>query len=295
MSCHIAFIGLGIMGKPMALNLLKAGHRLSVYARNKAAAQPLVNAGAVACDSPRSAAAQTDFVITILSDTPDVEEIILKDNTGIIHSARPGTLVIDMSSISPLATRNIAKQLHTAGINMLDAPVSGGETGAINGTLSIMAGGSAASFERALPLLKIMGQVIVHVGDHGAGQVAKACNQILVAQTIIGVAEAFEFARAAGVDLASIRKALLGGFAYSRILELHGERMLNDNYKPGFKAGLHLKDMNNAMNAAAAMKINLPGAEKARQYLQELVDSGDSDLDSAALAKIIRVQAHKPD
>ena len=291
MSYHIAFIGLGIMGNPMALNLLNAGHQLSVYARRENAMRALVLAGATPHQSPKAASEKADFVITMVSDTSDVEEVILKDDSAIIHGAKPGTLVIDTSSISPLATRDIACQLARKKIDMIDAPVSGGEIGAKQGNLSIMVGGSQENFTRALPILRILGQNIVRVGDNGAGQVAKACNQIVVAQTIVGVAEAYEFARAADVNPAAVRDALLGGFAYSRILEVHGKRMLDNDYSPGFKAKLHLKDMNNVVAAAASMRLSLAGAEKARDYLQQLADQGDGELDSVAMAKIVNQEA----
>ncbi|MDD9806406.1 MAG: NAD(P)-dependent oxidoreductase [Gammaproteobacteria bacterium] len=283
----IAFIGLGIMGRPMAANLLAAGHTLFVHARRADAMAPLTKQGAVACRSPADAARRACVCITMVSDTPDVEEVLLGGD-GVIHGAAPGSLAVDMSTISPEATRDIAARLADKEITLLDAPVSGGEAGAVEGALSIMAGGPKPAFERALPLLRVMGRHIVHIGGSGAGQVAKACNQILVAQTILACAEALEFADAAGVDAARVREALLGGFANSRILEVHGRRMLEEDYRPGFKAGLHRKDLRIASASAAAMGIRLDGLALAAQRMRELVDAGGADLDSAALARVVR-------
>ena len=228
---NICFIGLGIMGQPMALNLIKAGlidddNKLFIYARRKESMQTLIAAGAIPCTSPAMAAAQSNFCITMLSDTPDVEDVIINRNDGITQGARPGCVVIDMSTISPAAVPNIHAKLEKQGAYFLDAPVSGGQPGAIDATLSIMVGGDEAVFKQALPLFERMGENIIYIGASGAGQVAKACNQLLVAQTMIGVAEAFEFASHANVDPARVRDALLGGFAGSRILEIHGKKIL---------------------------------------------------------------------
>ena len=282
----VSFIGPGIMGKPMALNLLKGGHRVFAYARRAAATAALVEAGATACASCSEAAAASDFCVIMVSDTPDVEEILFAD-AGVIHGARDNSVVIVMSTISPQAIREMARRLTQKNLHLLDAPVSGGDQGAIAGTLSIMVGGEETVFQRALPLLECMGKNIVHVGASGAGQVAKLCNNLVAAQTISAVAEAFEFARAAGVDRAHVRTALLGGFAYSRVLELHGQRMLNEDYAPGFKAKLHLKDMNIAADTAATNKVKLPGTDAARELLEQLVNGGDGDLDSSAIAKVV--------
>jgi 2-hydroxy-3-oxopropionate reductase len=216
-----------------------------------------------------------------------VEKVILGER-GIIEGVQPDALVIDMSTISPAATRAIAARLQEAEADMLDAPVSGGDIGAINATLSIMVGGSASAFERALPLLQVLGKNIVHIGDHGAGQVCKACNQIVVTQTIAGVAEALLLAAASGVDGAKVREALLGGFAGSRILEVHGQRMLDGNYVPGFKAGLHQKDMRIVLETASALGLALPGAAQTAQYLNALVGEDLSDLDSAAIYRVLK-------
>jgi 2-hydroxy-3-oxopropionate reductase len=282
MSKKIGFIGLGIMGRPMALNLSKAGYPLWVHARRAEMMRPLTEAGAVACASPQAVAEQADIIITIVSDTPDVETVILGQN-GVIYGAKAGQLVIDMSSIAASTTRQIAAQLAEQGIEMLDAPVSGGEQGAIAGTLSIMVGGKAAQFERAQPLLEVLGQHIVHIGDNGAGQIAKTCNQVLVSQTIAAVGEALLLAKAAGVEPAKVRKALLGGFAGSRILDVHGQRMLEHNFQPGFKTKLHHKDMRIAMQTAHELGIALPGTALATQYLNALMGNAQGELDSSAM------------
>lgn len=282
---RVGFVGLGIMGRPMALNLLRAGYELSVHARRAEMMSPLVEAGAAACGSPAEVAARADIVFTMVSDTPDVEQVILGDG-GIMGAIRAGGVVVDMSTISPSATRAMADRLREHGVEMLDAPVSGGERGAIDGTLSIMAGGAPETFERVRPLFEAMGGNIVHIGGNGAGQVAKACNQVVIAQTLVGVGEAFILARASGVDPARVRAALLGGFAGSRVLEVHGRRMLDDDYTPGFKSALHQKDMRIAVQAAHELGIALPGAAQAAQYINALVGRGLGELDSAALFRL---------
>lgn len=286
MSINIGFIGPGIMGRPMALNLIKGGHKLWVYARRAEVLPPLVVAGATVCNSAAEVAAHADVIFTIVSDTPDVEAVIFGEH-GIVHKAKRGTVIVDMSTISPTATKDFAQRLAALGMDMLDAPVSGGETGAINGTLSIMAGGKTSVFEKIKPLFECMGKNIVHVGDNGAGQVAKACNQIVVAVTIEAVAEALTFARKNGADPAKVREALLGGFAGSKILEVHGKRMLDHDFKPGFKVGLHQKDMRIVMETAHQLGVALPAAAMVTQHLNALMGSGDADLDSAAVVKVI--------
>jgi 2-hydroxy-3-oxopropionate reductase len=281
----IAYIGLGIMGRPMALNLLDAGYSVRVWARRAEMMQPLIDAGAIACSSPGDAANGADFTITNVSDTSDVEEVILRPD-GVIEGAAKGCVVIDMSTISPLATREIAGMLADRGIDMLDAPVSGGEQGAIDGTLSIMVGGRKDVFERALPVFNVLGENIVHIGDNGAGQVCKACNQTVIAQTIAAVGEAYVLAEAAGVDPARVREALLGGFAGSRVLESHGERMLRHDFKPGFKARLHQKDMRIVLESAYEFGIALPGAALASQLINALVGSGGGEEDSCAILRL---------
>lgn len=278
----IGFIGLGIMGSPMALNLRKAGYPMWIYARRPERMETLVEAGATACTSPQAVAEQTDIIITMVSDTPDVEEVILGEY-GVIQGVEAGNLVIDMSSIAASRTRHIAATLAVLGVEMLDAPVSGGEKGAIDGTLSIMVGGKATQFERARPLFDLLGKNVVHIGDNGAGQIAKTCNQVLISQTIVAVGEALLLAKAAGVDPANVRRALLGGFAGSRILELHGQRMLDHDFEPGFKAKLHQKDMRIALQTAHEVGIALPSTAIAAQYVNALIGAGLGELDSAAI------------
>ena len=286
MAINVGFIGPGIMGRPMALNLHKAGYPLAVYGRRPETMKPLVEVGATACASPKEVASRSDIVISIVSDTPDVEEVILGEN-GVIHGARKGSIVVDMSTISPNATRQMAAALAERGVEMLDAPVSGGDVGAINGTLSIMVGGKKNAFDTVLPLFQAMGKNIVHVGDNGAGQVCKACNQIVVAVTIEAVSEAITFARKNGVDAAKVRAALMGGFAGSKILEVHGQRMLDNVFKPGFKVKLHQKDMRIVMEDAGKLGLGLPGAALVTQHLNALMGAGDGELDSAAIVKAV--------
>lgn len=283
---NIAFIGMGIMGRPMAVNLRKAGHTVFVHGRRPETMAGPVESGCVGCGSIAEAAAQADIVIVMVSDTPDVEQVLFGAH-GVAEGAKPGSVVVDMSTISPVATRSFADRLRARGIDMLDAPVSGGEVGAINATLSIMVGGKPAVFEHVKPVFEAMGKNIVFVGDHGAGQVAKACNQIVVAVTIEGVAEALTFARKNGVDPARVRDALLGGFAGSRILEVHGKRMLDNDYTPGFKTRLHQKDIDIVMQTAKQLGLALPGAALVMQRLNALMGTGDGELDSAAVMKVI--------
>ena len=286
MTSEIGLIGPGIMGAPMARNLMKAGHKLWIYARRPEAVAALVKEGAHACASPAEVARHAAVVFSIVSDTPDVEQVIFGDQ-GIASGARPGTVIVDMSTISPTATRSFAARLAEQGIEMLDAPVSGGEAGAINGTLSIMVGGKAEIFDRIRPLFECMGKNIVHIGANGAGQVAKACNQVVVAVTIQGVAEALTFARKNDTDPARVRDALMGGFAGSKIMEVHGKRMLDNDFKPGFKVGLHQKDMRIVMETAHQLGVALPGAAMVTQHLNALMGTGDAELDSAAIVKIV--------
>jgi 2-hydroxy-3-oxopropionate reductase len=286
MAMKLGFIGLGIMGRPMALNLRRAGHELWVHGRRPVTMEVLVEAGAHACGSIAEVAANADIIFIMVSDTPDVEQVITGEH-GLMPRLRQGQVVVDMSTISPAATRRLAQELQTRGVEMLDAPVSGGEVGAINATLSIMTGGKEKTFQRVKPLFELMGKNIVHVGDNGAGQVAKACNQIVVAVTIQGVSEALTFARRNGVDAAKVREALMGGFAGSKILEVHGKRMLDNDFKPGFKVKLHQKDLRIVIEDAHQLGIGLPGAALVAQSLNALMGSGDGELDSAAIVKVV--------
>ncbi|MHB8536004.1 MAG: 2-hydroxy-3-oxopropionate reductase [Sulfuricaulis sp.] len=283
----LGFIGLGIMGRPMALNLRRAGHALWVHGRRPVTMEVLVEAGARACASAADVAANADIIFIMVSDTPDVEQVVSGEG-GLMPRLRPGQVVVDMSTISPAVTRRLAQELLTRGVEMLDAPVSGGEAGAINATLSIMVGGKDKVFERVKPLFEVLGKNIVHVGDNGAGQVAKACNQIVVAVTIEAVAEALTFARRSGVDAARVRDALMGGFAGSRVMEVHGKRMLDNDFKPGFKVRLHQKDLRIVMENAHQLGLALPGAALVAQHLNALMGDDDGDLDSAAVVKVVQ-------
>jgi 2-hydroxy-3-oxopropionate reductase len=275
------------MGKPMAKNLIKAGHQLVVHNRSRPAVDEVVSAGATAAGSPADVARQATVVITMLPDTPDVERVITGAN-GVLSALQPGAVVVDMSSISPAATVQLASQVASHGGSMLDAPVSGGEIGAINASLSIMVGGDDAAFARVKPIFEVMGNAerIVHIGTSGAGQVCKICNQIAIGGALAGVSEAFALAKKAGVDAARVRQALLGGFAASRVLEVHGERMLTGNYKPGFRAKLYQKDLRLANEAASANGVAIPTTAVVTQLINALVAKGGGDLDYAAVATV---------
>lgn len=286
----IGYIGLGVMGNACANNLLKAGYPLHIYARRPEQMQGLIQAGAQSSTSPQSLAQSCDIIFTNVSDTSDVQQVILGEQ-GVIRGAKAGSVVVDMSTILPSASRQIAAALAEKNIEMLDAPVSGGSQGAIEGTLSIMVGGKAEVFQRVLPVLQVMGKNIVHIGDSGAGQVAKACNQIIVTQTLAAIAEAFTLATVAGVDAGKVRQALLGGFAGSRMLDVHGQRMLTHNYTPGFKAHLHQKDMHIVQQFAAEQGIDLPSNDLVTGYINALVEAGLGEQDSAAMATLFEQKA----
>lgn len=279
---RIGFIGLGIMGKPMAKNLLASGFGLTVHSRSSEPVDEVVAAGATRAPGPAEVAAASDITITMLPDTADVEHVLTGDG-GVVHGAAPGSLVIDMSSIDPGPTRTIAEAFAANDVAMLDAPVSGGERGAIDAALSIMVGGEAQAFERARPVLDALSKNIVHVGPSGAGQVCKACNQLVVAATIEAVAEALLLAERSGVDAAKVREALLGGFAGSKILEVHGQRMLDRTFDPGFRIRLHRKDARIVEEAAAATSTPIPSFSVVTEQLQKAVDAGDGDRDHSGL------------
>ena len=284
----VGFIGLGVMGKPMAKNLIKGGHSLVVHSRSRGPVDEVVAAGAKAASSPADVARQASVVITMLPDTPDVE-LVLTGSDGVVSGLQPRAVVIDMSSISPAATRRLASIVASKGATMLDAPVSGGEIGAINASLSIMVGGDEQTFTRVKPILASMGSAekIIYIGESGAGQVCKICNQVAIGGALAGVSEAFALARKAGVDAARVRQALLGGFAASRVLEVHGERMLKGNYVPGFRTTLYQKDLRIANEAAAANGVAMPATAIVAQLVNALVASGGADLDYSAIGTVL--------
>lgn len=282
---NVGFIGLGLMGRPMALNLIRAGHTLNVWARRPEATQPLLEAGAVVCESPAQLASLSEVVITLVGDGPDVESLVFEPG-GIADGAHKNLIYVDMSTISPAIAQSVAKRLAGVGVTMLDAPVSGGEAGAINATLTIMVGGEAAAFERVRPLFETMGQTVSLLGASGAGQVAKACNQVITGVGIAAVAEALNFARKSGVDAAAVREVLLGGFAASRILEAHGGRMLQRDFEPGFKAWMHQKDMRIVLEEAHRLGLQLPASAAAAQLYNAMVGSGQGEEDSVAMLKL---------
>ncbi len=280
---RIGFIGLGIMGKPMVQNLLKAGYGVTVFNRSTNAIADLTTQGATPATSPKQVAEQSDIVITCLPDSPDVESVVLGQN-GILEGSRSGMVLIDMSTIAPATSKKIYSELQAQGIQALDAPVSGGDIGAQQGTLSIMVGGEKSAFDRALPVLQAMGKNIVHIGEAGAGQVTKACNQIVVAMTVQAVAEALTLAKKSGVDPAKVRDALLGGFAQSRVLEVHGQRILDGSFQPGFKLDLHRKDMNIVLQTGREVGVPLLGSSQVTMLMDSLIAQGKGNLDNAAIA-----------
>ena len=282
---NVGFVGLGIMGRPMALYLLQGGHAMRVYARRPESMTPLTDAGATACATPAEAARGVEVVFTMVSDTPDVEQVVLGPG-GIVEGAAAGCVVVDMSTISPVATRAMAAKLADRHRDARCARFRR-RYRRHQRHLSIMAGGKPEVFARVLPLFELMGKNIVHIGANGAGQVAKGCNQIVGAVTLEAVAEAMTLARKNGVDPARVRDALLGGFAWSRVLEVHGGRMLSRDFKPGFKAGLHRKDLRIVVDTAAQLDIALPQSALIAQHLNALVGMGCGEEDSAAVVKVI--------
>jgi 2-hydroxy-3-oxopropionate reductase len=283
---NVGFIGLGLMGRPLALHLAKAGHTLHLWARRPVSLEPFREVAAHAHISAAEVARHAEIVFTMVADAPDVREVTLGEN-GLAAGARHGLIVVDMSTINPNAAREIGAELAGRGIEFLDAPVSGGEIGAINATLTIMVGGKPEIFDKVKPLFDKMGKSVTLIGDCGAGQVAKACNQILTGVGVAAVAEAFNFAAKSGVDPARVRESLLGGFAYSRILENHGQRMLDRNFKPGFKAWMHQKDLRIVMEEAHRLGLMLPAAAATAQLFNAIVGSGMGEDDSIAALKLL--------
>jgi 2-hydroxy-3-oxopropionate reductase len=284
-STRVGFVGLGLMGLPMARNVRRAGYPLTVFNRTAAKAAPLVAEGAAQARSPAEVARVSDVVVTMVTDSPDVEAVAGGPD-GLLAGAAPGTVWIDMSTISPQTTRRLGEEAAARGVDCLDAPVSGGPPGAEAGTLSIMVGGRREVFDGCLPLLRAMGQTIVHVGDLGAGQVTKACNQVVIAATLAGIAEALVLGAKAGVDPSLIRQALMGGYAGSRLLEVHGERMIKHALAPGFFVRLHDKDLHIVLAMARSLGVAAPVAALAAQHFNALVADGDGELDNSAMVKV---------
>jgi 2-hydroxy-3-oxopropionate reductase len=284
---RIGLVGAGIMGRPMGRNLLRAGFPLTVYDINPTGVDDLVSAGAVASSSPRDVANAVEVLITMLPDSPQVREVYL-GGKGAFEALRPGWLAVDMSSIDPAVSRELALVASAAGAEMLDAPVSGGDTGAIAGTLSIMVGGSGEAFARALPILSTIGNTIVHVGPAGSGQVVKVCNQIVVAVVIEAVAEALVLGAKAGVDPNLIADVLQGGLAATRVLEMRRNNMITGDFQPGFRVSLHLKDLKNAQELARASGVPLPAASVVEQLMRSMMADGHGDLDHSGLITVIQ-------
>jgi 2-hydroxy-3-oxopropionate reductase len=282
----IGFIGLGIMGKPMTRNLMKAGYSLVVHSRSRPPVDELAKEGAQVAASSEEVAKRAQVVITMLPDSPDVE-LVYTGPQGVLAGAKPGTLLIDMSTISPVVSRKLALEAERRGLDMLDAPVSGGEAGAIGTTLSIMIGGKAPAVERAMPIFQALGKNIVHVGEAGAGQVTKAANQIVVGVTIAAVSEALVLAAKAGVDPAKVRQVLLGGFAQSRILDAHGQKMLERNFKPGFRIRLHEKDLKIALATGGEYGVPLMVTGLVAQMMTAMRSMGRGELDHSGLVTLI--------
>jgi len=288
---NIGFIGLGIMGTPMARHLQNAGHTVVTSKFFIPPHKDLVDNGLQIVDSPKALAETVDTIILMLPDTPEVQDVLFGEN-GVSFGLKAGKLVIDMSSISPIATKEFAKKVRETGAEYVDGPVSGGEVGAKNASLSIMAGGSQESFDRALPLFQLMGKNITLVGDCGDGQVTKVANQIIVALTIEAVAEALVFASKAGADPARVREALMGGFASSRILEVHGDRMVKRTFDPGFRISLHQKDLNLALQGAKALGVSLPNTASTQELFNQCAAHGDAGLDHSGLVTALERMAN---
>ena len=290
MGMKIGFIGLGIMGAPMAEHLHKAGHQLFLKTRSKMPAW-VQGSSARVCDSAKAVAQEADIIITMVPDTPDVEAVLFGTD-GVGEGISKGKVVVDMSSISPIATKEFAAKIRSLGGDYIDAPVSGGEVGAKNATLTIMVGGDEKVFDRVKPVFELMGKNITLVGENGAGQTTKVANQIIVALNIEAVAEALVFAAKAGADPARVRQALMGGFASSKILEVHGERMVKRTFDPGFRIGLHQKDLNLALSSARALGVSLPNTATAQELFNSLAARGGSGWDHSAMIKALENMAN---
>jgi 2-hydroxy-3-oxopropionate reductase len=289
---EVGFIGLGIMGRPMAGHLLAAGHHLFAYSRRSVPAE-LIEGGATACSSSAEVAVRAEIVITMLPDTPDVEAVLF-GRGGVAEGLNPGKIVVDMSSISPIATRKFAQRISELECGYLDAPVSGGEVGAKAAMLTIMVGGLANIFDRVRPVFEVMGKNIALIGENGAGQTAKVANQIIVALTIEAVGEALLFASRAGADPEKVRQALMGGFASSKILEVHGERMIRRNFEPGFRVSLHRKDLNLALQGARALNLSLPNTAVCHELLNSAIANFGENLDHSGLVRVLeRLAGHE--
>jgi 2-hydroxy-3-oxopropionate reductase len=287
---NVGFIGLGIMGKPMVANLIKGGHTLFLASRS-GVPQELTAAGGKACASAKEVAQKADVVITMVPDTPDVEKVLFGKD-GVAEGLSAGKIVVDMSSISPIETKAFAERIKKTGADYVDAPVSGGEVGAKNAALTIMVGASEATFAKVKPLFELMGKNITLVGDVGAGQICKVCNQIIVALNIEAVAEALLLASKAGVDPGKVRTALMGGFASSRVLEVHGERMVKRTFDPGFRIELHQKDLNLALSSARALKMSLPNTATAQELFSACQAQGGGKWDHSAMVKALEALAN---
>lgn len=287
---NVGFIGLGLMGRPMALNLLKAGHAVQVWTRRLESRTPLVEAGARSVSSCAALGANCDVVISMVADGPDVEQVMLGEEgvrAGALASGRTDLVAVDMSTINPNIAIHIAQQLAACGVDFLDAPVSGGDVGAKAGTLTILVGGSEAGFTRVLPVFQAMGKTVTHMGPSGAGQVTKACNQTIVAATKLAIAESFLLARRYGVDPAKVRQALMGGFAGSRIMEIHGERMIEGQFEPGFKSWMLQKDLNIVQQMAQSKNVAVPGAALSTQLFNAMTGSGRGEMDTSAIIELL--------
>ena len=287
---NVGFIGLGIMGKPMVANLIKGGHTLFLTSRSGVPAE-LTAAGGKACASAKEVAQKSDIVITMVPDTPDVERVLFGKD-GVAEGLSAGKIVVDMSSISPIDTKVFAERIRKTGADYVDAPVSGGEVGAKNAALTIMVGASDSAFARVKPLFELMGKNITLVGEVGAGQICKVCNQIIVALNIEAVAEALLLASKAGVDPGKVREALMGGFAASRVLEVHGERMVKRTFDPGFRIELHQKDLNLALSSARALKMSLPNTATAQELFSACQAQGGGKWDHSAMVKALEALAN---